>query len=157
MIEVTEAQIRDMPHVVRLDNQTQEFALEVDEAKEWFTAKGKTPYLARLSGREVGFALVIFNKDKSAATIERIGTHPKFRQVGIGRRIVERVAMTAVMDKVDKVQMIVPSYVIDDKEDPWNIEQWLWKLSFKATGSVTDYFHRYNKDYDGYIFQRMKS
>ena len=156
MIKVSRAQIRDMPHIVRLDTQTQEFALDVDEAKSWFLASGKVPLLAILSNREVGFALTTFNKDKDVATIERIGTHPKFRRVGVGRKIVERVALEVVTENIGKVQMIVPSYIVDDMQDPWNIEQWLWKLGFKAVGTLTGHFHRYNQDYDGYIFQRMK-
>ena len=155
MIEVSLAQIRDMPHVVRLDNQTQEFALDVDEAKKWFTDKTRTPYIARLGGREVGFALARAVKSE-AYTIARIGVHPMFRRVGVGRKIVERVVLEATTNDVSKVVTVVPSYVIDDMQDPWNIEQWLWKLGFKATKVIPDHFHRYNQDYDGYIFQRMR-
>jgi GNAT superfamily N-acetyltransferase len=145
-----------MPHVVRLDTQTQEFALDVDEAKSWFLTSGKVPLLATLSNREVGFALIMFNIDKSILTIERVGVHPKFRRVGIGRKIVERAALEAHTEGDGKVQMIVPSYIVDDQQDPWNIEQWLWKVGFKATGVASEHFHRYNQYYDGYIFQRMK-
>jgi GNAT superfamily N-acetyltransferase len=155
MIEVCEAQIRDMPHVVRLDTQTQEFALDVDEAKKWFTEDGRTPYIARLSGREVGFAMAQVNKS-GTCIIARIGVHLKFRRVGIGRKIVERITLEAATENIGTVNMIVPSYIIDDMEDPWNIEQWLWKLGFKATGVITDHFRRYNRNYDGYAFQRMK-
>ena len=155
MIEVREAQIRDMPHVVRLDNQTQEFALDVDEAKQWFTDKTRTPYIARLSGREVGFALIRVIKSE-AYSIARIGVHPMFRRVGVGRKIVEHVVLEATTNDVSKVVTVVPSYVVDDKEDPWNIEHWLWKVGFKATGSASGHFHRYNQYYDGYIFQRMR-
>ena len=154
MIEVCEAQIRDMPHIVRLDVQTQEFALDVDEVKKWFTEDGKSSYIARLSGREVGFALARAIKSE-AYTITRIGVHPKFRRVGIGRKIVERVVLEATTNDVSKVVTVVPSYVIDDMQDPWNIEQWLWKLGFKATRVIPDHFHRYSQHYDGYIFQRM--
>ena len=156
MIEVRKAQIRDMPHVVRLDNQTQEFASDVDNAKQWFTKEGVAPYLARLGGREVGFAVAWFDKPKNMAVIDRIGTHPKFRRVGVGRKIVERVVLEATTENIDEILMIVPSYIIDDKEDPWNIEQWLWKLGFKAMRVISDHFHRYNRNYDGYTFKRMK-
>jgi len=145
-----------MPHVVRLDTQTQEFALGVDEAKQWFTTVDEAPYIARISGREVGFALAMFDKvAHTRVIIKRIGVHPKFRRVGVGRKIVERIAIEAATENIDVVQMTVPSYIIDDTEDPWNIEQWIWKLGFKATKTITDHFHRYNRDYDGYIFQRM--
>jgi N-acetylglutamate synthase-like GNAT family acetyltransferase len=154
MIEVRKAQIRDMPHVVRLDNQTQEFALCVEEAKKWFTTTGEVAYVARLGNREVGFALAA--SKKSRTLIDRVGVHPKFRQVGIGRKIIERITLEAATENIGKVNVIVPSYVIDDKEDPWNIEQWLWKVGFKATGVITGHFHRYNQDYDGYAFERMK-
>ena len=154
MIEVCKAQIRDMPHIVRLDTQTQEFALDVDEAKKWSTVEGKAPYIARLGGREVGFALAEINKS-GTCIIDRVGTHPKFRRVGIGRKIVERVVLESVTENANKVITIVPSYIVDDMKDPWNIEQWLWKLGFKATGTSPDHFRRYNRDYDGYVFQRM--
>jgi GNAT superfamily N-acetyltransferase len=163
MIEVCKAMIRDMPHIVRLDTQTQEFALDVDEAKKWFTKEGKSPYLARLGGREVGFALAAFigsNGFKGfqhTVLIDRIGVHPMFRRTGVGRKIIERITLEALTEDISKVQMIVPSYVVDDKEDPWNIEQWLWKLGFKAVGTISDHFHLYNRDYDGYTFQRMNN
>ncbi len=153
---VHRGQIRDMPHVVRLDTQTQEFALDVDEAKAWFTTEDRTPYIAKLSGREVGFALAMLYESKDTVLIDRVGTHPSFRRLGVGRRLVEHVVLEATTKNIGKVQMIVPSYIIDDMQDPWNIEQWLWKIGFKAKESVTDHFHRYNRDYDGYIFQRMK-
>lgn len=156
MIEVCKAPLRDMPHTVRLDVQTQEFALDVDEAKKWFTKDDRAPYIARLGGREVGFALVTFDTSKGTAIIDRVGTHPKFRRVGIGRKLVERIVLEATTEGIGKVQMLVPSYIIDDIQDPWNIEQWLWKLGFKATVTAPDHFRRYNRNYDGYIFQRMK-
>ena len=161
MIEVCKAQLRDMPHIVRLDVQTQEFALDVEGAKKWFISMETPPYvarypfLARLGGREVGFALSVFDKLRGAMVIDRVGVHPKFRRVGIGRKIIERVVLESVTIESDKVQMIVPSYIVDDTQDPWNIEQWLWKLGFKATVTVSDHYRRYNRDYDGYIFQRM--
>ena len=156
MIEVCTAPLRDMPHVIRLDTQTQEFALDVNKIRCWFMEAGKGPYIARLSGREIGFALAIFNKDKDTVFIDRVGAHPSFRRVGVGRKIVEHITLDATTGNIDKIQMIVPSYIVDDMQDPWNIEQWLWKLGFKAGGTLTDHFHRYNRDYDGYIFQRMK-
>jgi len=156
MIEVCKALFRDMPHVTRLDTQTQEFHMDVDEVKEWFTGVGRAPYIARLSGREVGFALAMFDKSKDTVIIDRIGSHPSFRRVGIGRKLVERIVLEANTENIGKVQMIVPSYIIDDMQDPWNIEQWLWKLGFKALGTLPDPLRRYNRDYDAYIFQRMK-
>jgi len=155
MIEVCKAPLRDMPHIVRLDNQTQEFALDVGGIKEWFTEKELTPYIARLSSREVGFALAMIDKPKDMIYIARVGVHPKFRRVGIGRKIVERITLEAATENIGEVNMIVPSYTVDDTTDPWNVEQWLWKLGFKATKVVPDLFHRYNRDYDGYTFQRM--
>jgi GNAT superfamily N-acetyltransferase len=108
-----------------------------------------------LGGREVGFALAEMNMSGSYI-IDRVGVHPKFRRVGIGRKIIERITLEAATENINKVIAIVPSYIIDDNEDPWNIEQWLWKLGFKAGKVITDHFHRYNQDYDGYLFQRMK-
>jgi len=157
MIRVYKGMLRDMPHVTNLDVQTQEFALDAEEVKQWFIQIGKAVYLAQLGKREVGFALMTYDKEKGTAFIDRVGTHPSFRQAGVGRRLVERVVLEATTESAKKVQMIVPNYAIDDKEDPWNIEQWLWKLGFKAVGVLTDHFHRYGRDYDGYVFERMKS
>jgi ribosomal protein S18 acetylase RimI-like enzyme len=156
MIKAYKGQFCDMPHITRLDIQTQEFALDVDGVKQYFTVTNKASYVAQLGGREVGFALVTCNESKGTVFIDRIGAHPSFRRVGVGRKIVERIATEAATKKIDKIQTIVPSYVVDDMEDPWNIEQWLWKLGFKAVKTISDHFHRYNRDYDGYIFERMK-
>jgi len=53
------------------------------------------------------------------------------------------------------VAMFIPCYLVEDKEDPWCVEEWLWKLNFKAVGTVRDGVRRYNKDFDLHIFERM--
>lgn len=157
MIKVERAHVRDMGHVTSLELHTQEYPKSTEEMKSYcmpVAGSGKQAYLALITSKQVGHALVDFNKTLKYCMIESIGVHPSFRKAGIGRKLVEKISIDAYVDGLP-VRIAVASYLVDDLEDPWNIEQWLWKLGFKAVG-VGDECFRYGKLYDFYIFERIK-
>jgi ribosomal protein S18 acetylase RimI-like enzyme len=158
MIRVEETHIRDMGHLTSMEIRAQEFAKTSDDIKKYFMdpyGTGMQAYLARIGGKVVGYALTDFDKDAQTCWITSIGTHPNFRKAGVSRKIVDHVANAAAPSNLI-VKMEVASYLIDDKEDPWNIEHWLWKLGFKATGTLENGFTRYGKKWDSYTFERLK-
>jgi GNAT superfamily N-acetyltransferase len=151
MIQVFVAQIKDMGSVTSLNFQTQEFPLDVEELRPYFFDSTKRAILAKISTKHIAFACVSM-KD-GITTIDAIGTHPQFRKHGVATLIVNKAELIV---KGNRVRILVPDYQVDDRTDPWNIEQWLWKAGFKAVGSKPGCI-RYNHDYDYYIFERLPS
>jgi len=156
MIRVEIAQARDMGHVTSLELHTQEYPKSIEEMKEYcLSVVGceKQAYLAYISTKAVGHTLVTFSKKTQDCIIESIGVHPSFRKSGVGKAIVDKITEDA--NKRDYgVKIKVASYAVDDLQDPWCIEHWLWKLGFKAI-SVGGECFRYGKNYDYYIFERL--
>jgi ribosomal protein S18 acetylase RimI-like enzyme len=132
MIKVSKVGIRDMGHVTTLEVAIQEFPLLIDELKTYFVDDNKAAYAAHIGSKTVGYVLVTLNKD--VMTINSVGVHPKFRRAGIGSRLIRELGFVAQVEVevVKTIRMFVASYLIEDKEDPWNIEQWLWRTEFKT-------------------------
>lgn len=156
MIQVEKCLLKDLGHITQMEINTQEFPLLIDDIKPYTLEKGKEAYLAKASKRIVGYALIEFDKFKGVAFIDSIGVHPNFRKVGVGARLAKYIRTQAYAEDMVKVQMLVPSYVVDDKEDPWNILGWLRKIGFRAVG-VQEGCFRYGRLYDWYIFERCLS
>lgn len=155
MIRVSKVAFMDMGHVTTLEIATQEFPILIDELKPYWTDETKRIYRAEIGKRTVGYVILTLDIFKRVATIDNIGVLPEFRKVGVGRRLVQEVVLAARVEGIEKIQMLVASYLIEDKEDPWNIEHWLWRMEFKASGVKTDNVFRYGKWYDDYIFERQ--
>jgi GNAT superfamily N-acetyltransferase len=152
MIHTFVAQFRDMGAVTSLNFQTMEFPLEVEEIKSYLLEdEVKSVLLAKVSTKHIAFACVSIDRLAGVTVIDAIGTHPQFRKNGVATLLVNKADLLV---KGNKTRILVPSYQIEDKEDPWNIEQWLWKAGFKANVTVPG-CHRYNRDYDYYVFERL--
>lgn len=156
MIRIERCMFKDLGHLAAGEVATQEYPLLTDEIKPYVMEKGKEGYLAKVSARVVGHALATFDKSKSYAILDSIGVNPKFRGAGVGTKLVTHIMMSANVEGFDKVHIYVPNYAIEDKDDPWNIEHWLWRNHFKAVG-VKPGCWRYGREYDWYIFERLTS
>lgn len=154
MIRIERAIYKDIGHLTNGEIATQEYPLTLDEIKPFCMEKGQDAYLALLSGRAVGYALAVYDKSNDFAELRSIGVLPKFRQVGIGGRLVSKICMEANADGFAKVRAYVPSYAIEDKDDPWNVEQWFWRNEFKAVGTKPGCY-RYGHEFDWYIMERQ--
>lgn len=153
MIRVERCLYKDASYVTNSEVKTQEFPLTLDEITPYIQDKGKEAYLAKVGNRAVGHAIVIFEKEETVCRLVSIGVDTKFRRVGVARKIIKKIIVDADVEGCSSVSILVPSYQIDDKEDPWNIEHWLWRMEFKAVGT-RGVCRRYCKDYDWYVFER---
>jgi hypothetical protein len=153
MMQSFKVQFRDMAHVTNLNLHTQEFPFDAKQVKEYFMSHNCNPYLCKVGARHVGFALATFDKFTDAVTLDLIGSRSAFRRVHVGTNLVERICVEGHTEGFKLLRMLVPSYLVDDMQDPWNIEGWLWKLNFKATKTVPGCY-RYGKDYEYYHFER---
>ncbi|MHC4121276.1 MAG: GNAT family N-acetyltransferase [Planctomycetota bacterium] len=164
MIHVEKAQIRGLGQVADMEVATQEFTKQVDEIKKYFTytymptGEKKDVFLASIGKRAVGHAFVTFEPLKKIAIIDGIGTHPNYRRLGAATTMVEHIGKTAAEmfeDALSGLRIQVVSYQVEDKNDPWNIEGWLWKTGFKAAGVQPGACRRYMHDYDLYTFEKL--
>lgn len=155
MIRIERALYKDLGHLTAGEIATQEFPMTLDEAKPYVMDKGRDAYVAKLSSRVVGHALVTIDESNKTTLIDSIGVNPLFRKVGVGRKMMETISLAA-RAAGDSLKIKVASYLVDDKEDPWNIEGWLWKMGFKAANVETDGCFRYGRNYDLYVFEKLK-
>jgi N-acetylglutamate synthase-like GNAT family acetyltransferase len=145
----------DMGHVVGMELRTQEYPMLSNDVRPYFTEAMRQVYVADIQNRLIGYLMMNFLKDKSVAVIDSIGVLPLFRNKGVGKKLVDHASTAALANTVQDIRMYVPSYVVDDMSDPWNIDHWLWKIGFKAVGVVHAACFRYGYHYDYYIFERL--
>ena len=154
MIRAYRASFADMGAVTELDWRTQEFPLGQGGIKEHFMGTTKAVFIAKVSTKHIGFVCLNFDPFDAAVKIQAVGTHLDFRKHGVSRKIIERIDIEArnFDNPFSKMRLAVPNYQVEDRSDPWNIEEWLWKLGFKAV-KTSHGPHPYG-DRDWYIMER---
>lgn len=155
MIRISKVTFADMGHISTLEIATQEFPILIDELKPYWSEEIKRVYRAEIGDRTVGYVLLTLDVFKSVVMIDNIGVLPDFRKVGVGRRLIQESELVARIEGATKLRMLVASYLIEDKKDPWNIEHWLWRMEFMAVSVKNRNVHRYGKWHDDYIFERQ--
>jgi ribosomal protein S18 acetylase RimI-like enzyme len=154
MITIQLCKFQDLGRVTNFEAATQEFPLNQEEMKKLFQDQNQDAYAAYVGKRMVGHTLVTFHKPQGFTLITSIGVHPHFRRVGVATKMVGKIAAVSFSDGLSHLRIEVPSYLVEDKDDPWNIEHWLWRLQFKAIKTRTDACNYYGRDYDLYVFER---
>ena len=153
MIKIDTLWARDLGSVIDLEIKSQEFPLSLDVARTYVEAADKCGFLATIGGREVGHLLLALNQVDKCGII-RVSVHPSFRLKGVARKLIGMANKTVFTRGLGKLRINVPSYKVEDMEDPWNIKAWLQREQFKATGVVEGEYKRYGTSYDAYIFER---
>ena len=153
MIKVEKGLFRDMGHIVTNELKGREYPLGADVVKIFFTDESRYTFLARISDRVIGHALVSENYPDKICNLFSLVVNPLFRYKGAGRKLVNTVA-DSCGDGLENIRVYIPSYQIEDMEDPYNVAGWLKKTGFKAVGINSRECFRYGKYYDMYIFER---
>lgn len=157
MIKVEQAMMRDSGQIYIIETKAQEFPYTTDVINSYIITSGKVALLAGIGDRKVGAVLLTHDKKSNAVLIDHLSVHPVYRGVGVSRKLLEKAsdhALEICEDSLVVLRIIVPSYLIEDKEDPYNIENWLWKNGFKAVRLLPAEIRRYNRDYDACVFER---
>ena len=152
MIRVEKCSLKDMAVVADIEVTTQEFPLLGPEIKLFLSDIDKEAHTALISNTVTGFTLT--TRADQVVTIDSIGTRMRFRNKGVSRKLVDHIVDRAKWIG-HKTQMLIPSYLIEDKQDPWSLEEWLWKLGFKAIGETKEGCRRYGRNYGVYIFEKI--
>ena len=87
----------------------------IDDLKSYWTDESKRVYRAEIGKRTVGYVILTFHISKSVVTIDNIGVLPEFRKNGVGRRLMQEVVKVVRVEGIKKIQMLVASYLIEDK------------------------------------------
>lgn len=157
MIKVEQAMMRDSGQIYMIEVKAQEFPYPTDVIHKYMMTSGKAAFIARIGDRGVGAALVTHSKEDNAVIIDHLSVHPLYRGVSVSKRLIEKLvdyALEISEDGLIVLRIVVPAYLIEDKEDPYNIENWLCKREFKAVKLLPNEIRRYNRDYDAYVFER---
>jgi N-acetylglutamate synthase-like GNAT family acetyltransferase len=154
MIKVEKSLFRDSGEIVDLELKSTEFPLSVELIKMFFTVEEREAFIARVSKKAIGSALVSYDKEDKICYIHSLAVHPDFRCLGVSRKLLESVSSCASTFGIRKLVLKVPHYQIDDMSDPYNIREWLDKTGFKFAKLENSILFRYGVYYDEYIYER---
>ena len=168
MIKVEATGIKDLASIHRMEVLGQEFPFDSGLISTYLMGEGrKFAYVATISSRPVGSILGHADRDDPndvGIVIDHLTVHPLFRNNGVSRKLLKRlnddsrkidIAKDGAHLKVRAMRLLVPSYLVDDKDDPLNIENWLWKMGFKAISSGDHGCFRYCKNWESYVFEKL--
>jgi GNAT superfamily N-acetyltransferase len=155
MIRVEMAAYRDLGDITTLEIKGQEFPFTLQEAQAYVLGDSqKAAFVARIAKRAVGAALISMCPADAALVADHITVHPTFRGAGVSTALLNTLSVEGSKAGMLRLRINVPSYKVEDKEDPWNLEHWLWKHGFKAKHVIDGECRRYGRDYDTYVFER---
>ncbi|MHC4704408.1 MAG: GNAT family N-acetyltransferase [Planctomycetota bacterium] len=153
MIQVRKVTRSDLGTVHMMEVKTQEFPDDIVALEAVFALPTDSAFLAFVGKRAIGYAITTHDAPHKAILIDAIGVLPAFRRNGVSRKIVDRLCIEAHTAAANKLVLSVPSYVIEDKDDPWNLEHWLWRMQFVAVKTEPGGTY-YGREYEHYIFER---
>jgi len=114
--------------------------------------------MASISQRDIGYALCTKMREEGTGTdsfFVALGVHPDFRNMGVSKSLMSEVARRAIQEKCHTIVFVVPSYKIDDPTDPDYIGWWFESMELKAARVWTNFFWRYGRDWDAYVFEAL--
>lgn len=159
-IRVRPAMAKDAGLLIDLEIKTQDGATTLEIMKKYLLDSDKCGFIASIGSRDVGYAACALSCDKEGdkrlfrLLISRLGVHVDFRNLGVSKSLMVTIAKKALEWHCDTIVVGVPSYKIDDPGDPDYIGWWFQALDFKATSVDTEFYYRYGKWWDAYLFER---
>jgi len=163
-IVIEKAFARDSGHIRGLEIKAQEYPLPLGVIEEYIDTspqlgakQDKEAYVAALSGKVVGSVLLEFNSEEDCMYILRISVHPTWQnthRIKVGSELMHHAEAQAWKRQIRSVRILIPSYKVEDKTDPDYLVPWLDKHHMKAIGVETDYYFRYGRLWDAYIFEK---
>jgi len=154
MIKIEKGMLRDLGELASIEVKAQEFPLDMLGVKDYIESPNKMVFIAKIGDRIVGHLLLGFSNEDSCAIVARLSVHPLFRNLKIGNKLLAIGSKTAFVKKLGSLRISVPSYKMEDREDPYYLKDWLAKERFKAVAVVDREYARYGTRYDAYVFER---
>jgi GNAT superfamily N-acetyltransferase len=144
---------RDLPTMHSIEVKAQEYPMDAESMKEFVTEESKFAYIAKIRDRMIGCVMCV--KKDANLIIVRLSVHPAFQNMGVGRALLSVVSKRGYVDRLEKLRIMIPSYKIDDKDDPDYLGNWLYGNEFKAVGCRDRAYYRYGEHWDGYWFEAL--
>ena len=154
-IKTRAAMVRDLTSAVSIDLKTQEYPLDLKMLSEFVEDVDKEILMASIGNRDVGIVTLRKDIPASAWVMNRLSVHPAFQNMGVGRKLLSEVSNKAYKDRSRAIRFLIPSYRIDDLDDPEYLGDWLYGNEFKAVKCLDRVFYRYGSYWDGYIFEAL--
>ena len=148
MIEVNAAGFKDIPAIYNIELHSFEYPYVHGNLQQILELPGGCPFVGKCGGRGVSWGLGVHHQEEAEMEINRIATHPDYRQKGFARMVIGHIWNEAVRRQCKSILLIVPEYqmVVDDVD---SVSEFVWKMGLTATGLEKDYFYRYGRAYDG--------
>lgn len=156
MINTRIMMTKDLGTVQDLEIKCQDYPRDLDGLKPYVLEQNQVGFVASISKKDVGYALCSLVEVPPCQVMEVIlGTHPQLRNLGVSKKLMSEISRRAMQEKCHAIWISVPSYKIDDPNDPDYIGWWFESMELKA-GHVEDrHFHRYGKWWDAYVFEAV--
>jgi len=154
-VKVSRAMFRDIGYVEAIEIKAQDYPLLSSMIKGFIESNYRSVYIAKIKDKVVGISMVTGGLNEFHLTVvNRVSVHPQFRDIGVGKQLMLRVEADAWKQQHTCLRMYMPSYKIDDPTDPDYLGGWLKTNHFKAVDVYNDWYFRYGKNYDAYVFER---
>lgn len=158
LIKTRMAMAKDLGRILDLDIKCQEYPDNLEVLKLYTTEPSRVAFVAAIGQRDVGYALCTKLREEATggdAFFVVVGVHPDFRNIGVSKSLMCVVSNRALQEKCHTITFVVPSYKIDDIHDPDYLGWWFESMELKAGRVWTDFFYRYGKNWDAYVFEAL--
>jgi GNAT superfamily N-acetyltransferase len=148
---------KDLGRMMDLEIKCQDYATDMEHLKTYVVDVSKVGFIVSHGNRDVGYAICALANDGPIArmVVGRLGVHPDFRNLGASKALMSEISKRALADRCHSIALSAPSYKIDDPTDPDYIGWWFESMELKAAHVETDFYHRYGKHWDAYIFEAV--
>ena len=154
MMTLPVAMVKDAATLTNIDIKCNDYPYSLDIYKMLLLKSDNIESkIVKLSGRAVGY--YVASIEDTSIDIERICVLPEFSGLGISRKLMKEIESKALKKGKKYIDITVPCYKVDDREETFYIRGWLKALEFKAIEVVEQCYNRYGRSYDGYIFRKQ--
>lgn len=131
------------------DAETWKLLIEDRQTHVWLGCNRLTPISFMVLERQLCEHI---GDDKWSMHIHKLCVSERFRNRGVGTRLIAHAHTRAAQAGVNWITGTVPEWMVNDKEDPRYCLDWIKRFNFKAIGTLDEKIQMYGKDNVLYIF-----
>lgn len=90
--------------------------------------------------------------DKWSMHIHKLCVSERFRNRGIGTRLIAHAHTRAAQCGVNWITMTVPEWLVNNPKDPRYCLDWIQRFKFKVLGTLDERIPMYGRDNEQYVF-----
>lgn len=151
------AMAKDIGRMIDIETKSIDYPTGLESLKEYVLDANKIGLIAFIGTKDVGYAIAALTKTEMTTrmVVGRLCVSPDFRNLGVSKALMSELSKKALNERCHSIVFSVPSYKIDDREDPDYIGWWFESMELKASHVETDFYFRYGKHWDAYLFEAL--